>query len=120
MDGGAGAGLGAFFLLVWLALMAAAIGGLVFWIISLVEVIKIPDHQFRVAGTEKLTWTLVVALAGWIGALIWRFSVRNNVLAAAGQVPPPPPGWYPDPGTGHWRWWDGRTWVGPPHTAPGY
>jgi hypothetical protein len=23
----------------------------------------------------------------------------------------PPPGWYPDPGGGGWRWWDGGTWT---------
>jgi hypothetical protein len=26
--------------------------------------------------------------------------------------PAVPPGWYPDPGGGGWRWWNGRAWTG--------
>lgn len=26
------------------------------------------------------------------------------------QSPPVPAGWYPDPQTGHQRWWDGAQW----------
>jgi hypothetical protein len=115
MDAGAGFGVGLLFFLLFFGLVIAS---LVFWVMTLVEVVRIPDHQYRVAGSDKIVWVLVVALAGWIGALVWRFSVRNDVLAAAGQVPAPPPGWYPDPGTGAWRWWDGRGWSGPPHTPP--
>jgi hypothetical protein len=88
-----------------------AIFGFVFWIIKIVEVVGIPDHQYRAAHTEKVTWVLVVALAGWIGGLIWQFAKRNEVLAMAGALPPPPPGWYPEPGTSVVRWWDGTRWT---------
>jgi Protein of unknown function (DUF2510) len=87
-------------------------------VITLIEVVRIPDHQYRAGGADKTVWVLVVGLAGWIGALVWRFTVRDTVLAAEGYIPPPPPGWYPDPGTGAWRWWNGQTWSGPPHTPP--
>ncbi|MHB8244232.1 MAG: DUF2510 domain-containing protein [Acidimicrobiales bacterium] len=90
---------------------------IVYWVIALIEVVKIPDHQFKAAGSEKISWVLIVVLAGIIGALIWRFVKRDAVLAAAGMMPLPPPGWYPDP-TGTTRWWDGARWtesaVGPP------
>ncbi len=99
--------LGLFFLV----LLAGSIVGLVFWILKLVEVAGIPDYQFRVAGTEKLTWVLVVALAGWIGALIWHLARRPAVLAAAGAIPPAPAGWYHDQTTFSWRFWDGSRWV---------
>lgn len=104
-----------------------AIAALVFWIVTLVEVAKIPDHQYRLGGADKTTWVLLVALLGAIASLIWRFGqTRVRVLAAAG-VPPygygppppamaPPPGWYPDPsGSGRQVWWDGTRWT--EHTA---
>lgn len=112
------AGVAAFivlFVLVWLAAMVG-------WVVALVEVARIPDHQYRAAGTEKIVWVLIVALVGAIGALIWLFAARTKVLAAEGQLPTTPAGWYPDAATGGWRWWDGRRWTSaqqPPPTPPG-
>ncbi|MCC6225326.1 MAG: PLDc N-terminal domain-containing protein [Microthrixaceae bacterium] len=89
------------------------LGSMVLWIVALVEVARIPEHQFRAANTEKMVWVLVVALTQWIGALIWWFAKRQDVLAAAGAALPPPPGWYPGP-DGVPRWWDGMRWMDPP------
>lgn len=99
--------------LIWAVLMIGVIALTVWWIIVLVDVVKIPDHQYVAAGTEKLTWVLVVVLAGQIGAIIWYLTKRNDVKAMAGVAPPPmlpPPGWYPDP-EGKMRWWDGARWT---------
>jgi Protein of unknown function (DUF2510) len=101
----------------FLGLVALGILGFVFWIVKLIEIVKIPDHQFQAARTEKLTWVLIVAIAGWIGALIWQFAQREDVLRMAGVSPPPPPGWYPDPGNDGLRWWDGTRWTD--HRAAG-
>lgn len=108
----AGLGFGAFFI----GMLAFWAVTMVFWITTIIEVAKIPDHQYRAAGTDKVAWVLVVALCGFIGALIWRYAKRPDVLAAAGYAPMPPPGWYPDH-YGQMRWWDGRQWTaaaGPP------
>lgn len=110
-------------LLIWLVILAAMIPLFILWIVRLIEVIKLPDAQYRNAGTEKLTWVLVLVLAGWIGALVWQFgSTRQRVLAASPAVQwammpaqadvGAPPGWYPDPQQpAMLRWWDGRVWT---------
>ncbi len=90
---------------------AVSIGAFVFWILKIVEVAGLPDHQYRAAGTEKLTWVLVVVLAGAIGALVWQLAKRREVLDVAGLALMPGPGWYPEPGTRTLRWWDGFTWT---------
>src|SRR4051812_9101245 len=111
------------------------IAGLVFWIMKIVEVCQIPDQQYRIAGTDKTVWVLVVILAGWIGALIWQFAKREHVLGAAhlvgapgfgpvalpGPTAAPPPGWYPEPGTGWFAFGAGRGGPGarqPPQGLP--
>ena len=97
-----------------------SIAGMVFWIVKIIEVARIPEHQYRAAGTEKLTWLLVVALTQAIGALIWHFARRRDVLAAAGRAPRAPPGWYPEGSGGGLRWWDGSTWTEYRHGPSGY
>lgn len=95
----------------WLAVM-------VLWVLSLIELVKLPDQQFQAAGTEKVTWILVVALTGFIGAIIWWLAKRRDVLDAVASLPVAPPGWYPDPGAdagGPLRWWNGSTWTGHRH-----
>jgi Protein of unknown function (DUF2510)/Phospholipase_D-nuclease N-terminal len=133
-DVGAGAGVG----LVVILIVALSLGGLVFWIVALVDCIRRPEIAYRVAGTEKVTWVLIVALAGWIGGLIYWFSPRGRLqeiertgvaaFAPSYVTPFPgytigptvtPPGWYPDPHGAGLRWWDGQRWTEHVSDRPG-
>ena len=94
-------------------IFALAIGANVLWILTLVEVARMPDAQYRAARTDKTTWIVVVALTGIIGVIIWWAGKRREVREAVPLVALPPPGWYPDPvraGVGL-RWWDGFRWT---------
>lgn len=83
------------FFLIWLVVIALSIGALVFWIIVLVEVCQLPEGWFR--SSTKTTWVVVVAITGWIGALIYLFAarppaeVRAHVKQWRGSNFPPPP-----------------------------
>lgn len=111
---GAGTGILVFTFAVVALSFALSIPVTVFWVITLVEVARLPEPQFQAAGTTKTTWLVVVALTGGIGSLVWWLSKRREVQAAAGAVPFMPPGWYPDPGrpgaVDALRWWDGLRW----------
>lgn len=126
-------------MLVWII----AIGSLVMVVIALVDIVRRPDWQWKVAGQERVLWILLVVLVNVfaVTSLIYWFSIRRKLVAveqAAGRgelgpgvmtfggwapVPPAPyagpapPGWYPDH-RGLPQWWDGARWAGPHPGAP--
>jgi hypothetical protein len=134
---GVGAGVAFFFVLVF----GLAIASLVFMIVSLVDMVKRPDWQWKLAGQEKVLWIVLVLLinAFAIVSLIYWFNIRKRLIAVeqaaaagqygAGYMTPggwqpsaaamgypmtgtAPPGWLPDPSGQHrYRWWDGANWT---------
>jgi hypothetical protein len=128
-----------------LAWFALGIGSLVLLIVALVDIVKRPDWQWKLAGQEKTLWLLLVILVNFLAipSLIYWFNIRKKLkaveaAAAAGHYGPghmtyagwepalaplpvptvAPPGWYPDPsGQAHLRWWDSARWTEHTSTA---
>lgn len=103
---------------VLLSIMLLWLVGAVYWIVAIIEVAQTPGWQFNAVGSDKTVWLLIVVFLGIIGALIWLFAKRSAVQAAARSIPPPPAGWYPEPGMGSLRWWDGVRWSDARHFPP--
>ncbi|HKE76562.1 MAG TPA: hypothetical protein VKB57_23295 [Acidimicrobiales bacterium] len=39
-----------------------------------------PDHVYRAADSDKTVWILIVALAGWVGGLVYWFAIRGRLV----------------------------------------
>ena len=73
------AGIGLFTVLV-VALVAFNIVVIVFWILSIIDIVKRPDWQFKLAGHEKVLWLVLVIVISLVSLLYW-FWIRKDVAA---------------------------------------
>ena len=134
------------FVLIVVLYFVAILGSLAMMIVALVDIVRRPDWQWRLAGQEKVLWVLLVILINILAipSLIYWFKIRKKLIAveqaaAAGQLGPgfmtyagwqptapygwavpgvAPPGWHADPsGQSQLRWWDGTRWSD--HTSDG-
>jgi hypothetical protein len=131
---------GGIFAIFFILIFAVSIGAVVLLVICLVDIVKRPEWQWKLAGQEKILWILLVALVNFLAitSLIYWFNIRQKLMAVeqaaangqfgpgqmtyTGWVPGPgfapaptglaPAGWNPDPsGQSQYRWWDGFQWT---------
>jgi len=138
-------GIGIAIAILFLLWFVVIIGSLVMMIVALVDIVRRPDWQWKLAGQEKTVWLLLVILVNFLAipSLIYWFNIRKKLKAVedaaakghygrghmtysgweptplpSAYVGIPPPGWYPDSSDqSRYRWWDGTKWT--EHTAPG-
>ena len=67
--------------IVVLIFLAIGLVVLAFWIWMLVDCIKNEPSE----GNDKVVWVLVIALAGWLGALIYLFARRPARIRKFGR-----------------------------------
>ncbi len=128
---GFGIGLGVLFFVY----LAVILGSVAFMIVALVDIVRRPDWQWRLAHQEKILWLLLVILVNFLAipSLIYWFSIRKKLVAVdeqakagafgpghmgwtgwepgPGPPAPIPPGWHRDPrGQHQLRWWGGTAW----------
>jgi hypothetical protein len=109
---GAGLGIGLFFF-VFIALDIAIF---VLWIMSIVDFVRRPEWQWRLAGKERVLWIVLVIVLNFLAIYYW-FWLRKDLqrveqAAAAGLYGPGQmtvTGWQPSP----WAWTPGA----PPGTG---
>lgn len=62
------------FWLFWLIMMVAVVGGMVLWVLMIIDVAK---REFK-NPDDKTMWLLIVVLTGIIGAAIYYFMVKRK------------------------------------------
>jgi len=61
---------------IWIVIL----GLLALWIWMLVDCIKRDENNFPSLGENtKIIWILIIALAGWVGAIIYYFMVKQKM-----------------------------------------
>ncbi len=73
---------------VFLVFMAFSVTVTILWVVALIDCVKHDDRTYQAVGSSKPTWILVVVLLGGLGALIYWFSMRAKLRAAASGVQP--------------------------------
>ena len=74
---GVGIGIAVFFFVC----LVIGIGSLIMLIVALVDIVKRPDRQWKLAGQEKTLWLLLVILVNFLAipSLIYWFNIRKQL-----------------------------------------
>ena len=74
----------AFLVVIYLVVI---VGSLVMMIVSLVDIVRRPEWQWKLAGQEKVLWLLLVILVNILAitSLIYWFSIRKKLMVGRGR-----------------------------------
>ncbi len=79
------AGLGVGIAVLKLVSFVFIIGSLVMTIVALVDIVRRPEWQWKLAGQEKILWLILVILVNFLAipSLIYWFNIRNKLKGVA-------------------------------------
>jgi uncharacterized protein HemY len=66
----------------FIVILAAAFLLFVFWIWSLIEVLRTPERTWRADDRRQVSWILVIVLLGWLGSLLYVVIARPSLKRA--------------------------------------
>jgi hypothetical protein len=64
------------FISLWIGLVLASVG---VWVWMLVDACQRPEWAYNQTGSNKTMWIVLIAVLGWIAALIYLFAIRPKV-----------------------------------------
>jgi hypothetical protein len=57
-------------------LAAASLALFVWWLLVLIQALRVPDHDWEAAGQSKILWVLVMVLLGVLGTILFVLIAR--------------------------------------------
>lgn len=72
--------IGIVYLLIYCVFFILMIGGVILWIVMLIDVIQRDENEFPNSSKDsKMLWLLIILLTSYIGALIYYFMVYKKL-----------------------------------------
>jgi hypothetical protein len=73
-------------LLIFVPLIAVSVAATVWWVVVLVEAVKVPDQAWTAAGQDKLIFVLLMVFLGVIGTLVYVLVARPALRSVGAPV----------------------------------
>jgi TctA family transporter len=75
-DVGPAGGFAAVFIVMFIGFAVVALGCAVWWLIMLIEAVRVPESQWLAADQSKLTHVLLMCLLGIVGTIVYMVTAR--------------------------------------------